>query len=78
MIPTASLITIRIMMKKLTILVILFGLFLFGSVFAAPVMEMSETEFDFGFTPQNSKIAHDFWIHSVGDDSLKILKVVPG
>ncbi|MFH2047915.1 MAG: DUF1573 domain-containing protein [bacterium] len=49
-----------------------------GSIFAAPQMVLSESSFDFGFVPQNSKISHTFWIKSVGDDDLKILKVVPG
>jgi len=46
--------------------------------FGAPVMVIPETEFDFGYAPQNSKISHVFWIHNTGDDSLKIEKVVPG
>ena len=49
-----------------------------GSVFAGPKMILSESIFDFGFVPQHSKTSHDFWIKSVGDDDLKILKVVPG
>jgi len=49
-----------------------------GSIFAAPQMILSESSFDFGFVPQNSKISHTFWIKSVGDDDLKILKVIPG
>lgn len=49
-----------------------------GSLFAAPQLLLSETSFNFGFVPQNSKISHTFWIKSVGDDDLKILKVIPG
>jgi len=49
-----------------------------GSVSAAPRMEIPETVFDFGYVPQHSKISHDFWLRSIGDDTLKILKVVPG
>ena len=45
---------------------------------AAPRMVIPESKFDFGYVPQNSKISHSFWIKSEGDDSLKILKVVPG
>ena len=45
---------------------------------AAPRLTMPETDFDFGFVPQNSKISHVFWLHSTGDDSLKIIQVVPG
>ena len=45
---------------------------------AAPRMTMGESVFNFGYVPQNSKISHDFWLFSTGDDSLKILKVIPG
>jgi hypothetical protein len=45
---------------------------------AAPKMTLPETEFNFGYAPQHSDISHVFWIHSTGDDSLKILNVVPG
>ncbi len=45
---------------------------------AAPRLTIPENEFDFGFSPQNSEIAHAFWLHSTGEDSLKILKVTPG
>jgi hypothetical protein len=48
------------------------------SASAAPRMTIKESVFDFGYVPQNSKISHTFWLHSTGDDSLKILKVVPG
>lgn len=49
-----------------------------GAVQAAPKLTLPETEFDFGYAPQHSKISHIFWLYSTGDDSLKILKVVPG
>ena len=47
-------------------------------VSAAPRLTMPESVFNFGYAPQNSKISHDFWLHSTGDDSLKIIKIVPG
>jgi len=49
-----------------------------GQTTAAPRLTMPETSFDFGFVPQNAKISHVFWLHSTGDDSLKIVQVVPG
>lgn len=49
-----------------------------GSAFAAPRLTINESMFDFGYVPQNSKIAHIFWLHSTGEDSLKIVRVVPG
>ena len=45
---------------------------------AAPRLTLPESDFDFGYVPQNSTISHVFWLKSDGDDSLKILKVVPG
>jgi len=49
-----------------------------GSALSAPRLVLEESEFNFGFVPQNSKISHVFWLKSAGDDSLKILSVVPG
>jgi hypothetical protein len=39
---------------------------------------MEESEFDFGYVPQNSTITHAFTMKSVGTETLKITKVVPG
>jgi hypothetical protein len=47
-------------------------------VFAGPKMTIGENEFDFGYVPQASKVSHDFWLHSTGDSTLKIIKVNPG
>jgi len=49
-----------------------------GSILAAPKMTIKESSFDFGTVPQNSTISHIFWLYSTGDDTLKILNVVPG
>jgi hypothetical protein len=49
-----------------------------SSVLAAPRLVIPETTFNFGYVPQNSKITHVFWLYSTGDDSLQILKVIPG
>jgi hypothetical protein len=45
---------------------------------AGPKATMSESRFDFGLVPQNAKISHVFWIHSSGDQELKIINVSPG
>lgn len=45
---------------------------------SAPRLTLPESAFNFGFVPQNAKVSHEFWLHSTGDDLLKILKVVPG
>lgn len=34
--------------------------------------------FDFGYTPRYSIISHTYWLHNIGNDSLKIIKVNPG
>ena len=48
------------------------------AVVSAPQLTIPETEFDFGYVPQNAKISHDFWLYSKGTDTLKILQVNPG
>ena len=48
------------------------------SLAAAPRLEIPESEFNFGYVPQNSKVSHTFWLYNHGDDSLIIKKVVPG
>jgi hypothetical protein len=53
-------------------------LLVIGAIQAAPRLVQEETTFNFGYVPQNSKISHVFWLYSKGDDSLQILKVVPG
>lgn len=53
-------------------------LFAVGSLTAAPRLEIPDETFNFGFVPQHASIAHDFWLHSTGDEELRILKVVPG
>lgn len=49
-----------------------------GSAWSAPRLTLAENVFDFGFAPQNATISHKFWLISSGEDTLKILKVVPG
>jgi hypothetical protein len=45
---------------------------------AAPRLSIAEKSFDFGFSPQNAKLSHIFWLKAEGADSLKILNVIPG
>ncbi len=53
-------------------------LILVSQTMAVPKMFLPEEKFDFGFVPQDCRVSHVFWIKSVGDDSLKILKIIPG
>lgn len=58
---------------------LLLAFFLLSSfVMAQPKMYLAEEEFDFGYVPQSSRIAHVFWIKSVGDDTLKIIDIKTG
>ncbi len=57
---------------------LLFVLMTVMSVQAAPKLTIETNEFNFGYTPQNSKVSYSFWLKSTGDEELKILKVVPG
>ncbi|MCP4685818.1 MAG: DUF1573 domain-containing protein [bacterium] len=67
-------------MKRAVIVIVVFASLLLtvASVQGVPRMELPETEFNFGYAPQNSKVSYVFWIHSTGDDTLLIKKVVPG
>ncbi len=49
-----------------------------GGVDAAPRLTFSDSLFNFGYVPQNSKVSHVFWLYSTGDDTLRIIKVSPG
>lgn len=59
-------------------MLLLVALVAVAAVNAAPRLVMPETTFNFGYVPQNAKISHEFWLYSKGEDSLHILKVVPG
>lgn len=67
-------------MKKTIYALVIMGTvaFLAPTLTGAPLLHLPEKEFDFGYTPQNSKVSHVFWLHNIGDDSLFIEKVVPG
>ena len=66
--------------KIIFTVVILFSLVIFGSVdiLAAPRIEIPNHEFSFGKTLQQVGLSHSFWIKSVGEDTLRIIKIVPG
>ncbi len=64
-------------MRKIVLVAVL-TLLIASIAMAAPRLTIPVQEFNFGFVPQNSTISHKFWLVSTGDDTLKILKVVPG
>ena len=43
-----------------------------------PRIEIPEPSFNFGKTVRHAKMRHTFWIKSVGDEPVRIKKVVPG
>lgn len=64
--------------KLKAVLCLIVAVLLSASVMAQPKMRISEMSYDFGTIPQQARVAHTFWIKSVGSDTLKIIKVVPG
>ncbi len=67
-------------MKKVITLILAFAFLLTvaGASLAAPRLTIEESTFNFGYVPQHSKVSHHFVLRSTGDDTLKIIKVVPG
>jgi len=67
-------------MKRLMILIpgIMAMVALAGAALAAPRLTIDESAFNFGYVPQHAKVSHTFVLRSTGDDTLKIVKVVPG
>lgn len=49
-----------------------------AALVAAPAVKIPHDTFNFGKVIQNATTTHSFWIKSVGDDTLRILDVVPG
>jgi len=64
--------------NKAKLVIALSFLFVIQSVFAMPKVQVPEATFNFGKVRQHVKISKTYWVKSVGDDTLKILTVVPG
>jgi len=64
-------------LRKIVLIAVL-TLLIASVAMAAPRLTIPVKEFNFGYVPQNSTISHKFWLVSTGDDTLKILKVIPG
>ncbi|HEX9751214.1 MAG TPA: hypothetical protein VGB22_08030 [candidate division Zixibacteria bacterium] len=43
-----------------------------------PVLELRESSFDFGYTPQGAQISHAFWMMNTGTDTLLLRDIKPG
>jgi len=48
------------------------------AIAAEPRLEVPETNFDFGYAPQDATISHVYWLRNVGTDTLRITDVRPG
>ena len=44
-------------------------------LWAGPHLKLTQTEFDFGYAAQNSKMSYPFWLYSDGDEELVIVRV---
>ena len=67
------------MKKTLLIINMAFMLVSLGTIcHAEPELTISEDSVDFGIVLQNIRLPHTFWLKSTGDDTLKIIKVIPG
>jgi hypothetical protein len=64
--------------KYLPILLLLTVLIYSGQTMAKPELTVSPEKFDFGYSPYNVKISHNFWLYSTGDEAVKIDKVITG
>ena len=66
-------------MKRLFVLA-LTGLLALSAVTvtAGPAVEIPQSTFNFGRTSQHTVVSHTFWVKSVGDDTLRINRVIPG
>lgn len=58
---------------------------LLGAILFAPQMAIADskilvedTTFNFGLSPQKSKLSRVFWLKSVGEDTLHIFRILPG
>ena len=61
-----------------SLLILLLVLAATGAARAKAGIEIPNHEFFFGKTLQQVGLTHSFWIKSVGDDTLRIIKIVPG
>lgn len=49
-----------------------------SAVTAGPVMEVSTSQFDFGYVPEHIDVSYVLWLYSRGDSALTITRIDPG
>lgn len=59
----------------LIFLILIFALGQTGLQAGGAKLQISETSWDFGRTPQNAVLSHGFWLKNVGTDTLRGLNV---
>jgi hypothetical protein len=59
----------------LVFLVLVFALTQNGLQAGKAILQISETSWDFGRSPQNAVLSHSFWLKNVGTDTLRALNV---
>lgn len=66
------------MHRMTTIAAVSLFLIFTSALSAAPKLAFQHSYFDFGYSPQDAKLTHTFWIKSVGDEVLKINDIKTG
>jgi len=64
--------------RNLVVSLLLVVLIAVGQTLAKPELTIKTNQFDFGYAPYNAKISHNFWLYSIGDETVKIEKVITG
>jgi len=48
------------------------------AVMAGPVLEVSTSQFDFGYVPEHIDVSYELWVYSRGDSALTVNRIDPG
>ena len=64
-------------MRKLSLIAILV-LTLTALSLADPKITIPDARWDFGYSPQQSALTHDYTVLNTGSDTLRIIRVKPG
>lgn len=64
--------------KCLLFVIVVLTLLMTGTALAGSKVEVKSTDFNFGRVIQHAQVSHLFWIKSVGEDTLRVTKIIPG
>ncbi|MCK4856933.1 MAG: hypothetical protein KAT58_03090 [candidate division Zixibacteria bacterium] len=62
----------------LTVILILLLCSMLSAQRRGPKVLAAESWFNFGYTPQQAKVSHTYWIHNLGTDTLRVFKIESG